>query len=173
MYLKICTWLLTQEDLTYIYIYIYEVKWSRYRPGVAQRVGRDIALLFNDCSTRMGWVVSSTPRPHFTPRKDTVPILQEAGWVPGPGWKGGKSHPNRYSIPDRTAPTQTLYRLRYQAHIYIYIYIYTHTHTILHTHPHPQRYTQPHKNTHTQIHIYTHTHTHIITHTHTHKHPHT
>ena len=31
-------------------------------------------------------MVSSTPRPHFTPRKDLVPILQEAGWAPGPVW---------------------------------------------------------------------------------------
>jgi len=30
--------------------------------GVAQRVGGDIALLFLDCGTRSGWVVSSTPR---------------------------------------------------------------------------------------------------------------
>ena len=52
-----------------------KVKWLRYRPGVAQRVGRGIALLFHDCGTRRRWVVSSTPRPHFTPRKDPVPIL--------------------------------------------------------------------------------------------------
>jgi len=64
------------------------VKWSRYRSGVAQRVGRVIALLFHDRGTRRGWVVSSTPRPHFTPGKDSVPILQEAGWVPGPVWTG-------------------------------------------------------------------------------------
>jgi len=37
---------------------------------VAQRVGRGIALLFHDCGTRRGSVVSSTPRLHFTPRKD-------------------------------------------------------------------------------------------------------
>ena len=36
-------------------------------------------------------MVSSTPRPHFTPGKDTVPILEEAGWTPGPVWTGGKS----------------------------------------------------------------------------------
>jgi len=36
--------------LIYIYIYIY--KRSRYRPGVAQRVGRGIALLFHDRGTR-------------------------------------------------------------------------------------------------------------------------
>ena len=79
-------------------------KWSRYRPGVAQRVGRGTALLFHDRGTRRGWVVSSSPgRPHFTPRKDAVPILQEVGWAPGPVWTGGKSRPHRDSIPDRPA----------------------------------------------------------------------
>jgi len=29
-------------------------------------------------------VVSSRPRPYFTPGKDPVPIVQEAGWAPGP-----------------------------------------------------------------------------------------
>jgi hypothetical protein len=48
-------------------------------------------------------VVSSTPWPHFTPGKDPVPILQEAGWAPGPVWTGGKSNPHRDSIPDRAA----------------------------------------------------------------------
>jgi len=79
------------------------VKWSRYRPGVAQRVGRDIALLFHDRGPRRGWVVSSTPQPHFTPGKDPVPILQEAGCARGPVWTGGKSRPHRDSIPDRPA----------------------------------------------------------------------
>jgi len=36
-------------------------------------------------------VVSSTPRPHFTPGKDPVPILQEAGWAPGPVWTGAEN----------------------------------------------------------------------------------
>jgi len=88
-----------------------KVKWSSYMPGVAQRVGRGIALLFHDRSTRRGWVVSSTPRPHFTPGKDPVPILQDAGWAPGPVWKGGKSRPHRDSIPDRPVHSQSLYRL--------------------------------------------------------------
>ena len=48
-------------------------------------------------------MVSSTPRPHFTPGKDPVPILQEAGWAPGPVRTGGKSRPHRDSIPDRPA----------------------------------------------------------------------
>ena len=94
-----------------------KVKWSRYRPGVAQRVGRGIALLFHDRGTRMGWVVSSMSRPHFTPGKYSVPILQEAGWAPGPVWTGGKSRPHWDSIPGRPARSQSLYQLSYPAHI--------------------------------------------------------
>ena len=93
-----------------------KVKWSHYRPGVAQRVGRGIAVLFHDRCTRRGWVVSSTPRPHFTTGEDPVPLFQEAGWVPGPVWTGGKSHPRRDSIPDRQARSQSLYRLSYRAY---------------------------------------------------------
>ena len=60
-------------------------------------------------------MVSSTPRPHFTPGKDPVPILQEAGWAPEPGWTGGKSRPHRDSIPDRPARSQSLCRLSHRA----------------------------------------------------------
>jgi len=48
---------------------IRKVKWSRYRPGVAQRVGKVIAVLFHDRGTRRGWVVSSTSQPHLAPGK--------------------------------------------------------------------------------------------------------
>ena len=99
---------------------------------MAQRVGRGITLLFHDRDTRRGWVVSVTPRPHFKPRKDQVPILHDAGWAPGPVWTGGKSRPHRDSIPDRPTRSQSLYRLSYPTHIYIYIYIYLfiYTHTL-------------------------------------------
>jgi len=100
---------------------IKKVKFSRYRHGVAQRVGRGIALLFHDRGTRRGWVVSITPRPHFTPGKDPVPILEEAGWAQGLVWTGGKSRPHRDSIPDRPARSQSLYRLNYRAHTTSYI----------------------------------------------------
>ena len=83
------------------------VKWYRYRPGVVQRVGRVIAVLLHDCGTSRGWVVSSTPRPHFTPGKDTVPNLREAGWAPGPVWTGGKSRPHRDFVADRPACSYT------------------------------------------------------------------
>jgi len=53
-------------------------------------------------------VVSTTLRPHFTPGKDPVPILQEAGWGSGPVWTGVKSRPQRDSMPDRPARSQSL-----------------------------------------------------------------
>ena len=96
---------------------IKKLKWSRYRPGVAQRVGRSIALLFHDRGTRRGWVVSSTPQPHFTTGKDPVPILQEAGWAPGSVWTGADNLvPTGIRSPDRPARSQSLYRLSYPAH---------------------------------------------------------
>jgi hypothetical protein len=62
-------------------------------------------------------VVSSTPRPHFTPRKDTVHIVQEAGWAPGPVWTGAENlAPTRIRSPNRPARSQLLYRLSYRAH---------------------------------------------------------
>ena len=69
---------------------------------MAQRVGRGIALIFHDHFTRGGeW-------PYFTPGKDPVPIVQKAGWAPGPAWKGGKSCPTGIRSPDRPGLSQSL-----------------------------------------------------------------
>jgi len=86
-----------------LWLYL-KVKCSRSRPGVVQRVGRGIALLFHDRGTRRGWVVNTTLRPHFTPGKEPVPILQEVRWAPGPVWTGGKSRLHRDSIPGSFSP---------------------------------------------------------------------
>jgi hypothetical protein len=83
---------------------------------MASRVSRGIALPFLDRGIRRGWVVSSTPQPHFTPGKDPIPIVQEAGWAPGLVWTGGKSRPTGNRSPDRPARSQSLYRLSYLAH---------------------------------------------------------
>jgi hypothetical protein len=62
-------------------------------------------------------VVSSTPRLHFTPEKDTVPIVQEAGWDPGPVWTSAKTSPLSGFDPRAVQPVaQSLYRLIYPAH---------------------------------------------------------
>jgi len=70
-----------------------KVQWSRYRPGVAQRVGRGIALHFRDRGTRRGWVVSSTPRPHFPQGKTRYPFYRRLG---GPQGRSGRAE---YLVP--------------------------------------------------------------------------
>ena len=59
--------------------------------------------------------VWSAPRPdRFTPRKDPVPIVQEAGWTPGPVWTGAENlAPTGIRSPDRPACSESLYRLSY------------------------------------------------------------
>ena len=74
----------------------------------AHRGSRGIALPFHDHGTRRVWGVYLTPRSLFTPGKDPVPIVQEAGWAPGPVWTGAENlasteirspdHPTRSSV---------------------------------------------------------------------------
>jgi hypothetical protein len=103
------------------------------------RGSRGIALLFHDRGTRRGWVVSRTPRPHFTPGKNPVPILQEAGWAPGPVWTGAENlvttgirSPDRPARSSVAIPTELsgpytciyIYILHYLLHVkYILLYI--------------------------------------------------
>jgi hypothetical protein len=63
--------------------------------------------------------LSVTLRSLSTPRKDTVPIVQEAGWAPGPVWTGTENfaHTGTRS-PDRPARSQSLYRLSHPAHVH-------------------------------------------------------
>jgi hypothetical protein len=62
----------------------------------------------------MWWGVSVTPRPIFTSGKDMVPIIQEAGWAPGPVWTGPENlAPTGIRSPDRPARSQSLYCLSY------------------------------------------------------------
>jgi hypothetical protein len=53
----------------------------------------------------------------FYPWKDSVPIVQEVGWAPGPVWTGAENlTPTGIRSPDRPARGQSLYRLSYPAH---------------------------------------------------------
>ena len=71
----------------------------------AYRGSRGIAVLFHDHGTRRGGGISVTPRPLFTPGKDPVPIVQEAGWAPGTVWAGAENlAPHRDSIPGPSSP---------------------------------------------------------------------
>jgi hypothetical protein len=50
----------------------------------------------------------------FTPGKDTVPIVQEAGWVSEPVWTGAENlAPTGIRSLDLPAHNESLYRLRY------------------------------------------------------------
>ena len=56
-------------------------------------------------------------RSDFTPGKDPVPIVQEAGWAPVLVWTDAENlTPTGIRSPDRPASSQSLYRLRYPAH---------------------------------------------------------
>jgi len=50
----------------------------------------------------------------FTPGNDPAPIVQEAGWAPGPVWTGAENlgHTGIRS-PDRPARSESQYRLSY------------------------------------------------------------
>ena len=63
--------------------------------------------------------VSVTPRPLFTPGKDPVPIVQEAGWAPGPVWTGAENlaPPSGIRSLDRPVRSQSLYRLSQPARL--------------------------------------------------------
>ena len=77
---------------------------------------RGVPLLFLYHGTRRGWGVRFTPRPLFTPGNDPVPIVQGAGWAPGPVWTGAENlTPTGIRSPDRPARSQSLYRLSYPA----------------------------------------------------------
>ena len=60
-----------------------------------------------------GW---STPGPsRFTPGKNPVPTVQEAGWAPGPVWKDAENlAPTGIRSPNRPARSESLYRLSYR-----------------------------------------------------------
>jgi hypothetical protein len=50
----------------------------------------------------------------LSPGNDPIPILQEAGWSPGPVWKGGENvAPTAIGSPDRSVRSELLYRLSY------------------------------------------------------------
>jgi hypothetical protein len=66
-----------------------------------------------------GW---STPRPgRFAPGNDSVSIVQEAGWAPGPVWTDAENlAPTGIRSPDRPARSESLYLLSYPGPYILY-----------------------------------------------------
>jgi hypothetical protein len=106
----------------YVYVTCSLVQALRLCTGrTAHRRSRGIVLPFLDHGTRRGWGVSVTPRPLFTPGEDLVPIVQEAGWAPGPVWTGAENltltgirSPDRLAVASHytdwaTRPTLVMY----------------------------------------------------------------
>ena len=99
---------------------------------MAHRGSRGIALPFLDNGTRRGWGVSVTPRPLFTPGKDPVPVVQEAGWATGPGLTDAENlTPTGIRSPDRPAHSQSLYRLSYPGPLILRSVIYSAVHNLV------------------------------------------
>ena len=67
---------------------IRKVKWSWYRPGVAQRVGGGIALLFNDRGNRRGEWSAARPGRTLPPGKTRYPFYRRLG---GPQGRSGRA----------------------------------------------------------------------------------
>jgi hypothetical protein len=67
-----------------------KVKFTLEQAMNARRGSRGVVLLFFNLGGRWGWVFNTTPQ-LFHPRKDPVPIAQEAGWASGPVWKGAEN----------------------------------------------------------------------------------
>ena len=109
-------WLSRESDSTCVFV----CNLGSFSPFLlatqAFRVSKGIALIFSRTfGTRWGWRGLPHSPAFSTLGKNPVPIVQEAGWVSGPVWTGGKSRPHRDSIPDRPARSQSLYRLSYPA----------------------------------------------------------
>jgi len=108
---------------------------------VAQRVGRDIALIFHDRGTRRGgeW---SAARPGCTlpTEKTRYPIYRMLGGSQGRSGQVENLVPT--GIRSRTVQpvTQSLYRLSYRAHTHTRARTRTHAHTHTYTHTHTHIY---------------------------------
>ena len=80
-----------------------KIKWYRYRPGVAQKVCRGVALLFHDRGTRKVEWSAARPGRTLSPGKIRYPFYRRLGGFQGPVWTDGKFRPHRDSIPDLQA----------------------------------------------------------------------
>ena len=90
-----------------VYFLYYFITGKKYSPSnMPLRLGGEFYTYTLSLTSELDTVRWSTPRPsRFSAIKHTVPIVQEAGWDPGPVWTGAKkSLPHRLSNPDPSSP---------------------------------------------------------------------
>ena len=105
-------WILVHEYM--------KVKWSRYRSSVAQKVGRGIALLFQDRGTRRGESSAARPGRTLPPGKTRYPLYRRMGGLQGRSGRAENLVPSAIRFRTIQPVAQSLYRLSYPAHnIYI------------------------------------------------------
>jgi hypothetical protein len=107
--------------------------------NLCQRVRHIANIFIKSC------IVWSASRPgRFTPGKDPVPIVQEAGWAPEPVWIGAENlaspgfEPRTFQHVASRYPGSTHTNTHTHTHTYIYIYIYP-------THPFISKEVMPQK----------------------------
>ena len=50
----------------------------------AQRGNINVVLLFFNLGASWEWVVNATPRPLYPQQRNSVPVVWQTGWAPGP-----------------------------------------------------------------------------------------
>jgi len=126
-----CEWLKSRILYIYVYKYIFmyihihvkvKVKCSCYRTGVTQRLGRGIALLFHDRSTRR--VVSGqqhAPAVLYPRERPGIQLYRRQSWSKGLSGREKNLVPTGIWSPDRPTRSESLYRLRYPSQTHIHI----------------------------------------------------
>jgi hypothetical protein len=73
----------------------------------------EVTLLMVKLNTGWRCVVSAMPWPLYSIERDSVPIVQEAGWAPGLVWVGVEKRKSlattRVSTPDHPVCSKSLY----------------------------------------------------------------
>jgi len=91
----------TRYSTNALHIYKVKVKCSRYRPGVAQRVGRGVALLFHDRGTRRASGQQHAPAALYPWKRPGTHF--RGGWVSHRAGLDGR----KISSPPRFDPGQS------------------------------------------------------------------
>ena len=91
------------------------------------RGGVEVQLYsFFNLGARCCWVVNATPQSIYPRERDTLPIVQDAGWAPGQFWTGVENLATTgLRSPYRPARSESLHRLSYPGpHLNMYTYVY-------------------------------------------------